>query len=76
MGKMKAVITFDTTGSMYTCLRDVRTKAQDLVKTIFNQMNDVEIAVIAHGDYCDANDPYIIKKVGFSNDPSGAVWVY
>ena len=68
MSKMKAVITFDTTGSMYTCLRDVRTKAQDLVKTIFNQMNDVEIAVIAHGDYCDANDPYIIKKVGFSND--------
>lgn len=69
MGKMKAVITFDTTGSMYTCLRDVRVKAQDLVRLIFNQANDVEIAVIAHGDYCDANHPYVTKCFEFSNDP-------
>lgn len=68
MGKLKLAITFDTTGSMYTCLREVRTKAQELVKTVFNQVNDVEIAVIAHGDYCDDEDTYITKELEFSSD--------
>lgn len=68
MGKLKVAITFDTTGSMYTCLRDVRVKSEKLVKDLFNQVNDVEIAVIAHGDYCDADSTYVTKQLDFSND--------
>lgn len=68
MGKLKVAITFDTTGSMYTCLREVRTKAQQLVKNMFNQVNDIEVAVIAHGDYCDADDAYVTYKFDFSNN--------
>lgn len=67
MGKLKVAITFDTTGSMYACLREVRTKAQKLVESLFNQTNNVEIAVIAHGDYCD-EDIYITKQLDFSNN--------
>jgi hypothetical protein len=47
------VFSFDTTGSMRSCIDDVRQKLKDLSKEMFQLIPDLKIGVIAHGDYCD-----------------------
>lgn len=47
------VIAFDTTGSMYPCLTQVRREVEDLTKTLFGLIPTLRIGVIAFGDYCD-----------------------
>ena len=61
-------LTFDTTGSMYPCLTQVRRAQAELVKRLFKDIPNLRIAVIAHGDYCDAGDPYVTKTLDFSSD--------
>ena len=56
---------FDTTGSMYPCLAQVKRTVQKTIKTLFKDIDDLRIAIIAHGDYCDDNDPYITKIQDF-----------
>lgn len=63
-------ITFDTTGSMYPCLSQTRRVIADMVKRLFGDIPDLRIAIIAHGDYCDRNDPYVTKIMDFSSSPS------
>ena len=48
-----AVFTFDTTGSMSPCIREVRRKLDTAVGQLFSQLPDLQIGFIAHGDYCD-----------------------
>lgn len=47
------IVSFDTTGSMYPCLSEVRTKIKELLDTIFDGIPDLRVGIIAHGDYCD-----------------------
>jgi hypothetical protein len=61
-------ITFDTTGSMYPCLTQVRRDVKKTVQQLFEDIGDLRIAVKAHGDYCDANHPYVTKTIDFSRD--------
>lgn len=53
------VFTFDTTGSMYPCLTQTRRSITETVKRLFRELPDLEIGIIAHGDYCDAGSPYV-----------------
>lgn len=70
------MISFDTTGSMYPCLTQVRREVGSLVKRLFKDIPDLRIGIIAHGDYCD--DPknrgyygakgYVTKMFDLSRD--------
>jgi len=50
------VFSFDTTGSMYPCLTQVRRNVTDTVKFLFGEIPDIRIGIISHGDYCDDDD--------------------
>lgn len=49
------VFTFDTTGSMYPCLTQVRRYVVMAVTSLFARVKNLRIGVIAHGDYCDGS---------------------
>lgn len=61
-------ISFDTTGSMYPCLTQVRRDVEATVRRLFRDIAGLRIAIIAHGDYCDAGDTYVTKLLDFSSN--------
>ena len=61
-------ITFDTTGSMYPCLTQVRRTVGDTIERLFNDIPDLRIAIIAHGDYCDHGRSYVTSIMDFSTN--------
>src|SRR3954464_13042663 len=65
---IEVIFSFDTTGSMYPCLTQVRREVKATVKRLFKDVPDIRIGVIAHGDYCDAGSSYVTKKFDFSTD--------
>lgn len=64
------VFSFDTTGSMAACISQVRRQLQDTIKTLFRDIPDLRIGVIAHGDYCDAPPvgPYVIRTLDLTTN--------
>lgn len=66
--KIDLVVSFDTTGSMYPVLSQVRTEVEKFVHTMFSQFSDLRLGVIAHGDYCDKDDPYTIRVMDLTRD--------
>ena len=48
------VFSFDTTGSMYACLAEVRRGVKEAISRLKKEVPGIRIAIIAHGDYCDA----------------------
>lgn len=62
------VVSFDTTGSMYPCLTQVRAKVEELVKRLFDELPDTHMGIIAHGDYCDARSTYLTQILPITND--------
>ncbi len=65
---IEVVFSFDTTGSMYPCLTQVRRKIKQTVSRLFNEIPGIRIGIIAHGDYCDAGRTYVTKKLDLSGD--------
>jgi hypothetical protein len=49
------VFSFDTTGSMYPCLTQVRREVKSTVQRLFRDIPNIRIGIIAHGDYCDGS---------------------
>lgn len=68
MNTKDIMIIFDTTGSMYPCLGQVRNNVEGLVKKLFDEIPDVRISVMAHGDYCDEKSTYITKLMDFTTE--------
>jgi hypothetical protein len=66
--KAEVVFSFDTTGSMYPCLTQVRKKIQEATQRLFKEVPGIKIGVIAHGDYCDQNSTYVTKHLDLTND--------
>lgn len=60
------VFSFDTTGSMYPCIAQVRRNVQEIVKELFKQITDLRIGIISHGDYCDGKN--VINSLDLTND--------
>ena len=54
-------IIFDTTGSMYPALGQVRNNVEQLVKRLFKEVSELRISIMAHGDYLDAKSTYVTK---------------
>lgn len=67
MDTINLLISFDTTGSMYPVLAEVRRRVAELGRQLFDKL-DIRIAVIAHGDYCDER-VYVTKALDFTSDP-------
>lgn len=67
------VFTFDTTGSMYPCLTQARRSIVETVKRLFKEIPDLEVGVIAHGDYCDAGSSYVIKQLQLTSNENAIV---
>lgn len=66
--KIDLVVSFDTTGSMYPVLSQVRTEVEKFVHTMFSEFSNLKLGVIAHGDYCDKDDPYTIRVMDLTRD--------
>lgn len=64
--KVDLVISFDTTGSMYPALTQVRRRVSELVDRLFQEHSDIRIGITAHGDYCDAHHPYVTTHLHLS----------
>lgn len=62
------VFSFDTTGSMYPCLTQVRRKLKATVTRLLDEIPGIRIGIIAHGDYCDAGRTYVTKHFDLSGD--------
>ena len=64
------VFSFDTTGSMYPCLSQVRSEVSSTVTQLFRDIPGIRIGVIAHGDYCDAppHGKYVIKMLDLTDN--------
>jgi hypothetical protein len=67
-GPVEVVISFDTTGSMYGYLAEVRKNLRGLIDTLRTRVPGIRIGVIAHGDYCDAGATYVIKFLPLITD--------
>jgi Mg-chelatase subunit ChlD len=70
---VEVVFSFDTTGSMYPCLTQVRRKIQEATERLFKEAPNIRIGIIAHGDYCDERSSYVIKSLDLTNDKSKIV---
>jgi hypothetical protein len=65
------VISFDTTGSMYPCLSEVKRHIATMVPKLFRDMPGLRLAIIAHGDYCDGDK--VIQTLDFTNDQNAII---
>ncbi|MEH2062893.1 MAG: vWA domain-containing protein [Nostoc sp.] len=65
---IEVVFSFDTTGSMYPCLTQVRRKIKNTVTRLINEISLIRIGIIAHGDYCDEGSTYVTKTFNLSGD--------
>lgn len=64
---LEIVFSFDTTGSMYSYLNEVRYSIQDMIVRLQADIPHIRIAIFAHGDYCDRK-VYVTKYVDFTTD--------
>lgn len=53
VNKVNIVISFDTTGSMSPCIAEVKRNVEQLTQKLFNEIPNLKIGIISHGDYCD-----------------------
>ena len=65
---VEVVFSFDTTGSMYPCLTQVRRNIKNTVTRLSEEIPGIRIGIIAHGDYCDAGRPYVTKHLNLTSD--------
>ncbi|XP_013380967.1 uncharacterized protein LOC106152040 isoform X1 [Lingula anatina] len=63
---VEVVFSFDTTGSMYSVLTQVRTKLKDTVTRLLRDIPNIRIGIIAHGDYCDYNK-YVLRSADLTS---------
>lgn len=66
---VQIVWSFDTTGSMSSCLEAVKSEIHRLSARLLEDIPGLEIGLIAHGDYCDRHSSYLIRTMPFSTDP-------
>lgn len=62
------LISFDSTGSMYPALSEVRRRVSDFIDTLFDSHDDLHMGILAHGDYIDYDRPYLTKHVDLTNN--------
>lgn len=68
MKKVDVVVSFDTTGSMYPCLTQVRRRVNEMIDRLFREIPNLRVGIIAHGDYCDRHSTYVTKSLELTSD--------
>jgi hypothetical protein len=66
--RVEVVFSFDTTGSMYPCLTQVRRKIKQTVTRLAEEIPGIRMGIIAHGDYCDKNSTYVTRHLDLTSD--------
>lgn len=61
-------VSFDTTGSMYPCLTEVRRRVSETATRLLRDIPELKIGIVAHGDYCDESRNYVTKHLKLTND--------
>lgn len=64
------LLCFDTTGSMYSVVGEVKKRIAELTVRLAKEVPGVRIAIGAVGDYCDRppRGPYVTKYLDFTTD--------
>ena len=62
------VFSFDTTGSMSACIKEVRKNVKSTIEKLFNDIKNIRIGLVAHGDYCDKDSSYLMKHIDLTTD--------
>ena len=62
------VLAFDTTGSMYPYLTAVRDQLMRMVEVIRTEADGLRLGMIAFGDHCDADHPYLLRVQPLTSD--------
>ncbi len=65
---VEVVFSFDTTGSMYPCLTQVRRHIKSTVARLGEEVPGIRIGIIAHGDYCDQRTTYVTRHLPLTSD--------
>lgn len=68
MKKVDVVVSFDTTGSMYPCLTQVRRRVNEMIDRLFREIPNLRVGIIAHGDYCDRHSTYVTRSLELTSD--------
>jgi hypothetical protein len=67
------VFSFDTTGSMSGCIGGLKNKIKDIINELFENIPNISIGVISHGDYCDEKTSYLMKHVDITKDKESLI---
>ena len=65
---IQIAFSFDTTGSMSQCIDEVKGRLRDSIERLLSDIPNLEISILAHGDYCDEEHFYVTKSINFTND--------
>lgn len=65
-GATEVVFSFDTTGSMRSCIAAVRAQLEEIAEEMMAEIPDLKLGFISHGDYCDG--PNLIHSLPLTND--------
>jgi len=57
--KIEVVFGWDTTGSMFPCVKEVRRKVEESFTRLFKEIPNLKIGLGANGDYCDKGSTYV-----------------
>ena len=57
------VFSFDTTGSMSSCIAQVRRQIKSVVTQLFTSIPNLHIGFISHGDYCDGDKVITLQEL-------------
>ncbi|XP_062610878.1 uncharacterized protein LOC134272693 [Saccostrea cucullata] len=64
---VEVVFSFDTTGSMASYLNKVRENLQETCRRLLQDIPNIRVGLIAHGDYCDQNT-YVIRQLDLTSN--------
>eukprot|EP00057_Strongylocentrotus_purpuratus_P022612 XP_011677086.1 PREDICTED: uncharacterized protein LOC105444483 isoform X1 [Strongylocentrotus purpuratus] len=70
--KVDIVFSFDTNGDMFALLSTIQDHLRDTVTRLMSDIPNIQIGLIAHGDYCDEAS-YVIRKHDISADMADLV---
>lgn len=68
MSSIDICISFDTTGSMYPCIGEVKRNVGELINRLFLEIPNIRLSLIAHGDYEDERETYLMRQVDFTKE--------
>lgn len=76
-GVLDMIIAFDTTGSMSAYIEDVRLHVKKLIPELLNDNPEIQIGIVAFGDYCDmeTNETFgdAYQSIGLTRDGNALI---